>query len=193
MKVAFIDNFDSFTFNLVHYLKCADAEVVIFHNTELIENLDNISSCDAILIGPGPNTPHESGDLMIALPRFLDLNIPILGVCLGLQALGEFFGMKLKHAKTPIHGKPFAVNHCQTKLFKGIENPMIVGRYHSLILEETESSKNQIIVTAKTSDEEIMAIQHRVLPIEAVQFHPESVLTPEGQILISNWISKSCQ
>ncbi len=187
MTIAFIDNFDSFTFNLVHYLEKAGAKPRVFQNRELFEFQSEILECDGVLIGPGPNTPEQSGELLSFLSVLIEARIPILGVCLGQQAIGEYFGMNLKHAKIPMHGKSSEITHKGTSIFSGIQSPIAVGRYHSLIIEETVESKKKIEILANLNGE-IMSIQHKELPIMGVQFHPESVLTPMGQAIINNWI-----
>ena len=188
MTIAFIDNFDSFTFNLVHYLEITGAKTKVFHNNELIKFQSEILECDGILIGPGPNTPEKSGELMLFLPVLIEMRMPILGVCLGQQALGEYFGMNLIHAKIPMHGKSSEITHNGIDIFIEIQSPMAVGRYHSLVVEQTEISRDNIEVLAQLN-EEIMSIKHLELPILGVQFHPESVLTPMGQKIIENWVN----
>lgn len=186
MKIVFIDNFDSFTHNLIHYLKITGCEVILFHHYELFANQDSIIQAQGVVIGPGPNSPEDAGELMSFMKILMDSQMPILGICLGQQAIGQFFGMNLKLAQAPMHGKTSEVEHNMDSLFKNIESPMKVGRYHSLIVEQTEQSREiQILASV---DQEIMAIKHTNLPVWAVQFHPESVLTPEGQTLIQNWV-----
>ena len=187
MKIAFIDNFDSFTFNLVHYVENAGTNTAVFNNRELFEFQSEILECDGVLIGPGPNTPAHAGELLSFLPVLIEARIPIFGVCLGQQAIGEYFGMNLKHAKIPIHGKSSEIIHSGFGVFKGIQSPITVGRYHSLLVEQTLESVEKIEILAQV-DGEIMAIRHTELPIQGVQFHPESVLTPMGQKIIDNWI-----
>ena len=188
MTVAFIDNFDSFTFNLVHYVENAGTKTKVFNNGELFKCQSEILECDGVLVGPGPNTPEQSGELLSFLQVLIEARIPIFGVCLGQQAIGEYFGMKLKHAKIPMHGKASEITHNGIGIFRGIQSPIAVGRYHSLILEQTVESVNKIEILANINGE-IMSIQHKELPIMGVQFHPESVLTPMGQKIINNWIS----
>ncbi len=188
MTIAFIDNFDSFTFNLVHYLEKAGAKTKVFNNGELFKFQSEILECEGVLIGPGPNTPYQSGELMLFLPVLIESGTPIFGICLGQQAIGEYFGMNLIHAKIPMHGKASEITHNRIGIFSGIHSPVAVGRYHSLILEQTvESSKNIDILG--DCEGEIMSIQHMELPIVGVQFHPESVLTPMGQKIIDNWVN----
>lgn len=187
MKIAFIDNYDSFTFNLIHYFKKTGVEVELFHHNELFQNRDEILSTSAVVIGPGPNTPHEAGELMPFLDVLVSQKFPIFGICLGQQAIGQYFGMKLNHAMLPMHGKTSLIEHSGKDIFFGFQIKMNVGRYHSLIVEMTENSKD--IEPIAFCNGEIMAIKHKSLPIFAVQFHPESVLTPQGQIIIQNWIN----
>ncbi len=186
MKIAFIDNFDSFTHNLIHYLQNTGSEVVMFHHNALFQNENNILSANAVVIGPGPNSPKDAGELMQFIPKLIASKKPILGICLGQQALGEYFGMELTLARLPMHGKTSEIQHVGTDLFHNIQHPMKVGRYHSLVVKPTNDS-SCIEVLAQVN-EEVMAIKHTELPIWAVQFHPESVLTPDGQLLIQNWI-----
>lgn len=186
MKIAFIDNFDSFTFNLIHYFKNTGSEVELFHHHELFKNQDRILKSNAVVIGPGPNTPNDAGELMSFISVLVNLETPILGICLGQQALGQFFGMNLKLANLPMHGKTSEIEHSGEFIFNQIDVPMKVGRYHSLVVEMTERSTD--IEPIGYCEGEIMAIKHQTLPIFAVQFHPESVLTPDGQKLIQNWI-----
>lgn len=186
MKIVFIDNFDSFTYNLIHYLQNTGSEVVMFHHNELFQNENYILSADAIVIGPGPNSPKDAGELMQFIPKLIEHYKPILGICLGQQALGEYFGMELALAQFPMHGKTSEIQHGGKDLFQNLQNPMKVGRYHSLVVKPTNDS-DCIEVLAQINGE-VMSIKHTKLPIWAVQFHPESVLTPEGQLLIQNWI-----
>jgi anthranilate synthase/aminodeoxychorismate synthase-like glutamine amidotransferase len=187
LKIAFIDNFDSFTFNLIHYFKNTGSEVELFHNHELFKNQEKILKANAVVIGPGPNTPNDAGELMSFIALLVEFKFPIFGICLGQQAIGQFFGMNLKLAKLPMHGKTSEIVHAQNSIFSEMRNPMKVGRYHSLIVEMTEHSTE--IEPIAHCESEIMAIKHVSLPICAVQFHPESVLTPVGQILIQNWVN----
>jgi anthranilate synthase/aminodeoxychorismate synthase-like glutamine amidotransferase len=188
VTIAFIDNFDSFTFNLVHYLEKAGAEIQVYHNCDLFKFRSEILQCNGVLIGPGPNTPKQSGELLSFLPVLIETRMPILGVCLGQQAIGEFFGMNLIHAKIPMHGKSSEINHNGQGVFREIQSPITVGRYHSLLVEQTVESSENIKILAEY-DGEIMSIQHMEFPIVGVQFHPESVLTPMGQKIMDNWVS----
>lgn len=194
--IGFIENFDSFSFNLVHYLEKGGASVKIFENHELIQRWNELNECEAFLIGPGPNEPFDSGELMQIIPKLVHLNKPILGVCLGHQALGQFFGWNLRRGQRPVHGKSSLIKHNGSGIFNGLDLEIMVGRYHSLVIEDASmiddvqsSNAVEIEVTALTKDFEIMAFQHKIKPVFGVQFHPESVLTPQGQTIINNWLS----
>lgn len=185
MKVLLVDNYDSFTWNLVHYLQIGGAEVVVKRNDEISAHDIKEGSYSGLLISPGPCTPVEAGLLMPVLAEIIDL-LPILGVCLGHQALGMYFGCGLIRASAPVHGKAFMLTHNNSGVFQGLPSPLQVGRYHSLILDKIPDDAPLQVTAA--CDGEIMGIRHRDLPIQGVQFHPESVLTPQGQALINNWI-----
>lgn len=189
--IGFIENFDSFSFNLVHYLRKGGAEVLVFENHELLLRWTELQNCDAFLIGPGPNEPENSGDLMTILPQLVNLGKPILGVCLGHQALGQYFGWKLRKAIEPVHGKYSNISHLGIGIFKGLPSVVQVGRYHSLVVDDKLQEGGDVLeVLARAEDQEIMAFQHRDGHIFGVQFHPESVLTPNGQELINNWLKR---
>lgn len=186
MKIACIDNYDSFVFNLVRYLKTAqeNLEVRVFRNTEI--DFDYLASCDGILLSPGPGIPSEAGKLMAVIEQFHTTK-SMLGVCLGHQALGEFFGANLEQCAQPIHGKSDLIKQLlPSPIFKNIHAQMEVGRYHSWRVRL--SGNEPLIVTSQSADHTIMSIQHQTLPIYGVQFHPESILTPNGKQMISNWI-----
>ncbi|MEK0421534.1 MAG: glutamine amidotransferase of anthranilate synthase [Bacteroidota bacterium] len=184
MKVLLIDNYDSFTWNLVHYLILGGVEVTVRHNDDITAEEITNNDYSGLVISPGPCTPQDAGLLMPLLAEVVD-KLPILGVCLGHQAIGMHFGCRLVHADEPVHGKASNINHDGAGIFSGLPNPMKVGRYHSLVLDKIyEDSPLQV---SATCGNEIMAFRHKYLPIEGVQFHPESVLTPEGQSLITNW------
>lgn len=186
MKIACIDNYDSFVYNLVRYLKSDQEkpEVRIFRNTAI--DFDYLDECDGILLSPGPGIPIEAGALMELIARF-HKSKSILGICLGHQALGEFFGAKLEQCPEPIHGKASEINRIlASPIFNQLPKKMQVGRYHSwrICLEE----ESELLVTSTSADQTIQSIQHKHLPLFGVQFHPESVLTPHGKQLIANWI-----
>jgi len=184
MKVLLVDNYDSFTWNLVHYLMLAGVNVDVRRNDEISVQDINQGNYSGLVISPGPCTPQDAGSLMPLLSQAMD-KLPILGVCLGHQAIGMHFGYSLGHAAEPVHGKSHLINHDGLGVFTGLSNPMQVGRYHSLVLD-SNTVDSTLLVTA-TCGNEIMGIRHKYLPVEGIQFHPESVLTPQGQSLINNW------
>ncbi len=192
LKIAFIDNFDSFTYNLVHYLQKTGADLMVFRNNELTdENIRKIRTLDAIVVGPGPNSPQDAGNLLEVLKVLIEDRKPILGVCLGHQALGELFGWRLELAAVPVHGKSSLMRHNGRGIFIGLENPMQIGRYHSLVVAAVGVQEEQELeVYGRDELGQVMAFSHKHLPIWGVQFHPESVLTYEGQILLDNWVKQ---
>jgi anthranilate synthase component 2 len=182
-----IDNYDSFTYNLAQYLGELGAEVRVERNDRItVDEIINIAP-QQIVISPGPCTPNEAG-ISLELIRRLAGKIPILGVCLGHQAIGQAFGGKVIRARKVMHGKTSKIFHDERGLFSGTPNPMEATRYHSLIVE-AESLPACLRVTAKTWDEEIMALEHRDLPVWGVQFHPESILTLDGKKLLANFLA----
>ena len=183
-----VDNFDSFTWNLVHHLAELGAETLVRRNDEIdIESVGALAP-SAIVISPGPKTPADAG-VTIPLIRRWAGRIPMLGVCLGHQAIGEVFGGKVVRARNLMHGKTSLVSHQGSDLFQGLPDPMEVMRYHSLILEP-ESFPSCLEVTARGIDDpsEIHALRHRELPVWGVQFHPESIMTPHGKSLLRNFL-----
>jgi len=190
-----LDNYDSFTYNLVQYLGEQGTEVVVRRNDELTPEEVEAMKPERILLSPGPCTPHEAG-ILVPLIRHMTLKapkpVPILGVCLGHQAIGEAFGGKVVRAHTLMHGKTSAVEHDGKGVFAGLPTPLTCTRYHSLIVER-ESLPAELTVTAHTREEGgsgtvIMGLRHRSLPVEGVQFHPESVLTEGGRQMIRNFL-----
>jgi anthranilate synthase component II len=181
-----IDNYDSFTYNLVQYLGELGEDVKVIRNDEL--TLDEIEALapGRIVLSPGPCTPNEAGVSLELIPRFAG-RIPILGVCLGHQAIGQAFGGRIVHAKTLMHGKVSRIHHAGAGVFRDLPTPYDATRYHSLAIER-ESCPDVLEVTAWTEDGEIMGVRHRTLPIEGVQFHPESILTQHGHALLSNFL-----
>lgn len=179
-----IDNYDSFTWILRDYLLQTGNECAVYRNDELsIQQLIGLSPT-RLIISPGPETPLQAGISMEAIAHF-HKHIPILGVCLGHQALGMFFGANLVHATYPMHGKTSAVQHTGGPLFTGIPNPFTVMRYHSLVIKDLENT--ELLATATTDDGTIMAIAHKRYPCVGVQFHPESAGTEYGLQLLKNW------
>ena len=184
----FIDNYDSFTYNIVQYLGELKQEVVVRSNDEI--TLEDIAAMrpEYLLIGPGPCTPKEAGVSVAAMRHFAG-KIPILGVCLGHQAIGEAFGGRVVRAKTLMHGKTSPVFHENTGVFRGLPNPVTCTRYHSLAVER-ETLPDCLNITAWTEDGEIMGLRHRDYPIEGVQFHPEGLLTEYGHEMLRNFLDE---
>lgn len=187
MKIAVIDNFDSFVFNLVRYIKKENHEVFIQRNNRI--DLELLETADAILLSPGPGIPSEAGSLLEVIRRFHGRK-SILGVCLGHQAIAEHFGGTLIRCPEPIHGKSSRITVTgASPVFQDLPHEIEVGRYHSWQTEIPSSSELEI--TASTEDGIVMAIQHKTQPTAGVQFHPESILTPHGRKMIQNWLKTS--
>jgi anthranilate synthase component II len=185
--VLMVDNYDSFTYNLVQYLGELGEEVKVVRNDELtVEEIASLRPARVVL-SPGPCTPNEAG-VSLELIRRLAGEVPILGVCLGHQAIGQAFGGRVVHARTLMHGKTSPIHHNGEGVFKGLPSPYTATRYHSLAIER-DSCPDELEVTAWTEDGEIMGVRHRSLPIEGVQFHPESILTQHGHALLRNFLS----
>lgn len=182
-----IDNYDSFTYNLVQYLGELKAEMTIVRNDEIsVDDAETEIKPERILISPGPGTPDNAGITLGIIERFAG-RVPILGVCLGHQAIGQSFGGKVVRAPEPVHGKAVSVNHDGRTIFAGIENGFEAGRYHSLIVER-DSLPDSLEISAESPDGLIMGIRHRQHKIEGVQFHPESILTDHGRTLLQNFL-----
>ena len=181
-----IDNYDSFTFNLVQYFGELGADVKVVRNDELSVGEIQALSPSQIVLSPGPCTPNEAGVTLETIERLAG-RIPILGVCLGHQAIGQAFGGKVVRAKQVMHGKVSHVRHDGQGVFKEIENPFVATRYHSLVVER-DSLPDCLEVTAQSEDGEIMGLRHRALPVEGVQFHPEALLTEHGHRMLKNFI-----
>jgi anthranilate synthase component 2 len=185
--VLMVDNYDSFTYNLVQYLGELGEEVKVVRNDELtVEEIVSLRP-ERIVLSPGPCTPNEAG-VSLELIRRLAGEVPILGVCLGHQAIGQAFGGRVVHARTLMHGKTSSIHHNGEGVFKGLPSPYTATRYHSLAIERG-SCPDELEVTAWTEDGEIMGVRHRSLPVEGVQFHPESILTQHGHALLRNFLS----
>jgi anthranilate synthase component 2 len=181
-----LDNYDSFTFNLVQYMGELGADVVVRRNDELTPEQVEALHPDRIVLSPGPCTPQEAG-ISIDLIRHMAGKVPILGVCLGHQAIGAAFGGNVVRAPKLMHGKTSPVEHDGKTIFAGISSPMTCTRYHSLIVEE-KGLPADLEISARTADGTIMGLRHRRMPVEGVQFHPESVLTEDGKTLIRNFL-----
>ncbi|HRG18396.1 MAG TPA: aminodeoxychorismate/anthranilate synthase component II [Flavobacterium lutivivi] len=186
MKIAVIDNYDSFTFNLVHYLEKHNALVTVFRNDEL--EIDELQDYDKILLSPGPGLPNEAGVLLKIIETYHKTK-PILGICLGHQAIAEFFGAKLENQKSVTHGEADEIFKTDENedLFKNISNPITVGRYHSWIVSN-DNFPDELEITSVNNDNQIMSLRHKNYDIKGIQFHPESILTPNGETIIKNWI-----
>jgi len=181
-----IDNYDSFTYNLVQYLGELGQEVKVYRNDEItLEGVEKLKPAH-VVISPGPCTPNEAG-ISVPLIKHLAGKVPILGVCLGHQAIGQALGGKIVHAKQLMHGKTSLIHHTGSGVFAGLKQPLLATRYHSLVIER-ESLPAELEVTAWTDDGEIMGVRHRTLAIEGVQFHPESILTEHGHKLLQNFL-----
>jgi anthranilate synthase component 2 len=184
-----IDNYDSFTYNLVQYLAEIGQEVEVVRNDKIsIEEIKKLNP-QYIVISPGPCTPNEAG-ISLSLIEAFKGEIPILGVCLGHQSIGQAFGGRIIHAQTIMHGKTSKISHNNKGVFRGIKDPFIATRYHSLVIDR-ESLPDCFDVTAWTDDNEIMGIKHKELAIEGVQFHPESILSEHGHDLLKNFLDQN--
>ncbi|MEY3974899.1 MAG: anthranilate synthase component 2 [Pseudomonadota bacterium] len=181
-----IDNYDSFTYNLVQYFGELGQDVRVHRNDEI--TVDEVAAMkpDHIVISPGPCTPNEAGISVATIQRFAG-QIPILGVCLGHQSIGQAFGGRIIRAKQLMHGKTSLVHHNDTSVFRGLPNPFTATRYHSLVIER-ESIPDCLEITAWTDDGEIMGVRHKTLAVEGVQFHPESILTEHGHAMLGNFV-----
>ncbi|MGE3247724.1 MAG: aminodeoxychorismate/anthranilate synthase component II [Beijerinckiaceae bacterium] len=190
-KVLLIDNYDSFTFNLVHYIGELGADVEVWRNDKITPADVLAKSPDAIVLSPGPCTPNEAGiclDLIAAAAG----NIPLLGVCLGHQSIGQAYGGKVVRGPLPVHGKLAEVHHTAKGLFKGINGPFMATRYHSLVVDRA-SLPAELEVTAELADGLIMGLQHRTHPVFGVQFHPESILSQHGHLMLRNFLDLAAE
>jgi anthranilate synthase/aminodeoxychorismate synthase-like glutamine amidotransferase len=186
MRVLVVDNYDSFTYNLVQYLGELGAEVEVVRNDRATVDELLLRGYGAVVVSPGPCTPDEAGISLEAVRRFPEAGVPTLGVCLGHQALGQAFGAKVvRHA--PVHGKTEQIEHDGRGVFAGLASPLMVGRYHSLVVEP-DSVPAELEISARGGGV-IQAIRHRTLPAEGIQFHPESVLTEHGHDLLRNFLT----
>ncbi len=184
--ILLIDNYDSFVFNLARYVGELGFHRLVKRNNDItLQDIENLQP-DKIIISPGPCTPKEAGISKSVIQHF-GSRIPILGVCLGHQAIGEIYGGEVVRARFPLHGKSTPILHDEKNLFHGIKNPMQAARYHSLIVSE-KNFPDVLAVTARSKEGEVMALQHREFPVFGVQFHPESVLTEQGHELLRNFL-----
>jgi anthranilate synthase component 2 len=184
--IVLIDNYDSFTFNLVHYLGGLGADVVVHRNDKVAVKDVVAAGPDAIVLSPGPCTPNEAGICLDLIKQASD-DIPILGVCLGHQAIGQAFGGDVVRAPVPVHGKLSEIKHRAEGLFRGINGPFNATRYHSLVVDRATMPAD-LDVTAETGDKLVMGLQHRTLPLHGVQFHPESIASEHGHVILKNFL-----
>lgn len=186
--ILLIDNYDSFTYNVYQYVANLGCEVVVVRNDRMTVDEIAAKEWEAIILSPGPGTPDDSGICLDVITRFAG-QIPILGICLGHQAIGQVFGGKVVRAPELMHGKVSAIIHNEQGLYQGVPQPLLAGRYHSLIVEQA-SLPDCLEVTARTTDGLIMGLKHKTYDVEGVQFHPESILTPDGLKILQNFIKK---
>ncbi len=187
-RLLMIDNYDSFTYNLVQYLGELGAEIEVVRNDDETVEVLMSRAGDGLVISPGPGTPGEAGVSVEAIPRFARAGLPVLGVCLGHQSIGQAFGGRIVRARSIMHGKVSKIEHDGRGLFQGLPTPFEATRYHSLVIEES-SLPTCLEISARTADGEIMGVRHRELPIEGVQFHPESIMTAHGKTLLGNFLA----
>ena len=187
-RLLLVDNYDSFTFNLVQYLGELGADVEVFRNDRIDVAGIRARQPDGLVLSPGPCTPDEAGVTLDAI-RQLAGDLPILGVCLGHQAIGQAFGGRVVRNARILHGKASPVLHRRAGLYRGIPSPFLAGRYHSLVVQR-RALPRCLAVTAWTREGEIMGLRHRTLDVEGVQFHPESILTEHGKALLANWLER---
>jgi para-aminobenzoate synthetase component 2 len=186
-RVLVIDNYDSFVYTIVGYLRQMGAETTVVRN-DVVSAVGDVGGFDGVLVSPGPGTPAEAGISNDVVRTCGEMGIPLLGVCLGHQALGEVFGATVSHAPELMHGKTSEVLHGGTGLFEGLPSPFTATRYHSLAVEPNTVPAD-LDVTATTASGIVMGLSHRTLPLHGVQFHPESVLTQGGHRLLANWLA----
>lgn len=185
MKITIIDNYDSFTYNLAHLVKSLGAEVTVYRNDQF--ELPDLERFDKIILSPGPGIPSEAGLLLDVIRHYAGRK-PILGVCLGHQAIGEVFGGRLENLSEVYHGVAIEGTHTgQDPIFEGVPQKFAMGRYHSWVVSR-EGFPAELEITAESPDGHIMALRHRQYDIHGIQFHPESVLTPEGPKIVENWL-----
>jgi anthranilate synthase component 2 len=189
MRLLMIDNYDSFTYNLVQYLGELGAEVDVVRNDAADVDALMARAGDGLVISPGPGTPDDAGVSVAAIQKFGAARIPVLGVCLGHQSIGVAFGARIVRAQSIMHGKISQIMHDEQGLYRGLRPRFEATRYHSLVIEES-SVPSVLEISARTDDGEIMGVRHRDLPIEGVQFHPESIMTGEGKALLGNYLTR---
>ncbi len=186
-RILVVDNYDSFVFNLVQYLQQLGADCTVLRNDEV--QASAASDYDGVLISPGPGTPEEAGVSIAMIKYCAEHAIPLFGVCLGHQAIGVAFGATVSRAPELLHGKTSQVHHTGAGVFKSLPTPFTATRYHSLAVEPAKIG-TELEVTGKTESGVVMSMRHKTLPIEGVQFHPESVLTEHGHLMLANWLTQ---
>ena len=186
-KILVVDNYDSFVFNLVQYLGQLGAETTVVRNDEI--SADAASNYDGVLISPGPGTPEAAGVSIEMIKYCAEKKIPLFGVCLGHQAIGVAFGATVSRAPELLHGKTSLVNHRGTGIYQDLPSPFTATRYHSLAIERA-TVPAELTITGETDGGIVMSVRHKELPIEGVQFHPESVLTEHGHAMLANWLTE---
>ena len=190
-RILVIDSYDSFVYNLVQYLGELGADPIVVRNDQITVDEALAMEPDGLLLSPGPGRPEDAGIICAAVPAFAERGIPVLGVCLGLQAIGHVYGGTIIHAPSLMHGKTSPIEHTGVGVFRDLPSPLIATRYHSLVIDP-ESIPACLEVTA-TSGDVVMGVRHRSLPIEGVQFHPESILTAVGHDLLRNFLAAERQ
>lgn len=183
--ILMIDNYDSFVYNLVRYFKEINEDIIVYRNDKINISEINKLNIDEIVISPGPKSPMESGICLDIIDEFKD-KLPILGVCLGHQCIGHYFGGNVVRGKEPVHGKIAYINHNNEGVFKNVKSPLRVTRYHSLIVKNEELK--DLYITASTEEGVVMGIKHKSYPIYGVQFHPEAEMTEEGHKILQNFV-----
>jgi anthranilate synthase component 2 len=191
VRIAVVDNYDSFTYNLVQYLGELGAQVEVVRNDEITAAALLARGADGVLISPGPGDPDSAGISLDVVKACARTRTPLLGVCLGHQSIGQAFGGRIVRARSLMHGKVSSIQHDGRGVFQDLPSPFEATRYHSLVIAE-DSLPAVLEVSARTQDGEIMAVRHRSLPIEGVQFHPESILTLQGKALLGNFL-RACE
>ena len=186
-RILVIDSYDSFVYNLVQYLGELGADPIVVRNDQITVDEALAMEPDGLLLSPGPGRPEDAGIICAAVPAFAERGIPVLGVCLGLQAIGHVYGGTIIHAPSLMHGKTSPIEHTGVGVFRDLPSPLIATRYHSLVIDP-ETIPACLEVTA-TSGDVVMGVRHRSLPIEGVQFHPESILTVVGHDLLRNFLA----
>jgi len=190
MRILIIDNYDSFTYNLVQYMGELGAELDVKRNDETRVDELLASAPEGLVISPGPGVPENAGVSIEAVKRFGEAGIPVFGVCLGHQSIGEAFGGRTVRARSIMHGKTSAIEHDGKGVFRGIDSPFEATRYHSLVIDESTCPES-LEITARTADGEIMGVRHRSFEIEGVQFHPESILTACGHDMMQTFLDRT--